>query len=305
MERGFSLSELLVSLVLISSISLALLKQQWQLHRLVSQTNQQARAWLQTNNDRARGIYPKAAQQGLSLIELMISMVLAVGMMTLMIQVYVQVRQHFHTAQMSINQTSRMQIVLSFIRQSVQKSGFTPCGPLNHLVTKDRRSGQVLETIEASTLAKGAYTLHGMYEQFGQVEAIQDQRYLRASSVQGLSDQYPLIIADCQHAEVHEAYKILFRKDHIEIALTQPLAYAYVEPIYIGEWVEDSFVVKDNRQGIRALSYHRHHHSEELMIGVQALDYHLEKIAGKTLVHLIVTMNKESPYMMDVRVHNS
>lgn len=49
-NQGFSLTEVLVSLVLITSTSLALLKQQWQVSQLFSQTDIRANRLSQSDN---------------------------------------------------------------------------------------------------------------------------------------------------------------------------------------------------------------------------------------------------------------
>lgn len=49
-NQGFSLTEVLVSLVLITSTSLALLKQQWQVSQLFTQTDIRASTLSQSDN---------------------------------------------------------------------------------------------------------------------------------------------------------------------------------------------------------------------------------------------------------------
>lgn len=49
-NQGFSLTEVLVSLVLITSTSLALLKQQWQVSQLFTQTDIRANRLSQSDN---------------------------------------------------------------------------------------------------------------------------------------------------------------------------------------------------------------------------------------------------------------
>ena len=50
MDQGFSLTEVLVSLLLMTTTSLALLKQQWQVSQLVNQTQQRVSALTQLDN---------------------------------------------------------------------------------------------------------------------------------------------------------------------------------------------------------------------------------------------------------------
>jgi len=56
MNQGFSLIEVLVSLFLVTSISLALLKQQWHVHQLFHQMHVQANIALQLDNTLERHV---------------------------------------------------------------------------------------------------------------------------------------------------------------------------------------------------------------------------------------------------------
>lgn len=64
MNQGFSLTDVLVSLLLITSTSLALLKQQWQVSQFVNQLQTRAHLLLQLDNDTERLYAGKIALLG-------------------------------------------------------------------------------------------------------------------------------------------------------------------------------------------------------------------------------------------------
>ena len=64
MNQGFSLTDVLVSLLLITSTSLALLKQQWQVSQFVNQLQTRANLLLQLDNNTERLYAGKIARLG-------------------------------------------------------------------------------------------------------------------------------------------------------------------------------------------------------------------------------------------------
>ena len=140
-ERGFSFIEILVALLLTTSISLALLKQQWQIHRWRIQIQHQARIWLQESNQR---------EQGLSILECMLGLTLALSLLTLLMQQYLQIKQQTYSMAQTMLQASRLQMVVDLLRGSGHQAGFTPCLPIGYLYSFDHRSRRRLQAIEVS-----------------------------------------------------------------------------------------------------------------------------------------------------------
>lgn len=299
MERGFSLSEVVVSLLLVTSISLALLKQQWHLHRLMLQTQLQVKVWQQTDNDRERGMSVKE-QRGTSILELLIGLVLALGIVAGLLQQYLQIKHQFQDLQTVIDHLSRTQLVVDFVRMSVQKAGFTPCLPINHLQTIDHRTHRPLESIHWQSNDPSRLQVFSMRDNFVEVTRIAYQQKIYTSSVMSKSTHSPLIIADCYHAEVYQDYVI----EDAKIVLAHPLTYTYHAPIYLGEWRDASFLMRPNRDGKLSMFYD-HLHSEELLSDLDGMVWRLDKVQTDTLVHCDLSLNKEQTVTIDIRPRQS
>ena len=91
-----------------------------------------------------------------------------------------------------------------------------------------------------------------------------------------------MIIADCQHAEVLDAYQI---GPH-SIQFSQALHYTYHPPIYLGEWLKESFYIAVNHNGQNSLFYQQNQHVDELMSDLQGISGYLEISQQKRWLHL-------------------
>ncbi len=304
-ERGFSLSEVLIALLLMTSISLALLKQQWQMHRLREHIKQQDQHWLDLNNAREREAPDKTwFQHGLSLIECMIALTLSLSIITVLMQEYVQIRQQFHLAGLAIDHSARIQYVLDLIRRRGHQAGFTPCLPLSRLVSLDHRTGHVLPTLIFDSVPVSKISLYRMQEAFVRIEHIDHQHQLYTPEKLILHPKSPIIIADCQHAEVVADYRILSAHHQTIIECSKELTFKYHAPIYLGEWVEESFGLHSSRQRQSGLFYQYHEHREELMPDVTRLHGQLERHHGQSVLHLELGTTEQRHIPLDIRMHH-
>ncbi|MCR9192536.1 MAG: prepilin-type N-terminal cleavage/methylation domain-containing protein [Gammaproteobacteria bacterium] len=282
-ERGFSFSEVLLALLLVTSISLALLKQQWKMHRWMIEMQRQDRAWLDLSNERER-----SQQQGFSLIEWMIGLALSLSLITACIQQYAHVQRHFHWLVVKMAKASGLPITLDLLRSRGHQAGFTPCLSLPALQTLDRRSGHALQMLSFSD-HDSKITFRRMHEVHVPVAKIRGQRRVTLAASMTWHTGMPLIIADCQHAEVHAAYQISQRS----INLAHALRFDYHAPIYIGAWVEESFWIKNHTL------YYQQQHAEALMSDIVAWRWQL----APHLLHLDIDRGDKDSIPLDIRLH--
>lgn len=298
MERGFSLSEVLVSLVLVTSLSLALLKQQWQLHRMVNQTKLQVYLWLETSNAQQRHD-TKRLQQGTSLIELMISLTLAVSIMTLVSQQYVQIKQQFLAAQTTLHHLARLQLALTTVRSSIQKAGFTPCMPLDVLESFDPRSHQPLHAIDFKSSDPTWLSTSHMQDNLMLVDKIIHQQLIYSTTNPSPILQGPLLLADCHHAEVLSE----FQQQGSLIKLQHPLTFTYYPPIYLGEWIVDSFGLPSGQQRIKSMFY-QHRHRETLLSNVKTMHWQVLHRNSHKVMHLELIEEDDANVSLDIQMPN-
>lgn len=289
-ERGFSLIEVLVTLILITSISLALLKQQWQISRLRIQIQQQNLTWLQEHNHK---------EQGFSILECLIGMTIALTILTIFMQQYVQIKQQTELSRQNIQQLSRMQTVLQILENSGHQAGFTPCLPIAHLQTFDHRNGQTLQAFHLEIAESFKLTLQRMAH-FVPVLSHSESHSFTVLDQWRPRAHVPLIIADCQHAEVLDGYQIKSNA----IQFFQNLKFKYHPPIYLGEWLTESFWVKPNLTGKPALFYQVHQQAEELWTDVQKMQAYVETKRPYPLLHISFDIAKDKPISYLIRLYH-
>lgn len=290
-QRGFSFIEILVALLLTISISLALLKQQWQMSRLRMQIQQQDLIWLQESNRRERG---------LSILECMLGLALALSILTLLMQQYLQIKQQTYQAMQTLLQISRMHTVVNLLRESGHQAGFTPCLPLGALRSFDHRSEQPLFMYNWNPQAE-KLSFYRMSSQFVSVSP-STRRNIFVTSGHFIPHLHqPVILSDCQHAEVVEGYEM---GSHT-IQFSQALKYRYHAPIFLGEWLSETFWVKANAHGQQALFYQKHHHAEELLTGMQSMQGYIETKNHHSWVHLSMNLTHGKTLPLIIRMYHA
>ncbi|ASQ46562.1 PilW family protein [Legionella clemsonensis] len=222
---------------------------------------------------------------GLSLIEMMLSLFLATVLIALLTGQYLIVKQHYYRLQDLLDYALELDWIEDLIRNSVHGAGFTPCVGLNWLKTLDGRTGKKLAVIEVKQ--SGSLATYRMSEQFDSV-----LRYDTNSVVITGNHLYKknqtVLIADCFHAEVRTIATIQRRKSEKIITLKTPIIFDYVEPIYLGEWIEEHFFIQKNSAGKEALYYQRGR-AEELTPIVKNLSATLHS-GQKLIMQLLLTL---------------
>ncbi|MDP3705801.1 MAG: prepilin-type N-terminal cleavage/methylation domain-containing protein [Legionellaceae bacterium] len=282
-NRGFSLTEVLVSLLLITSISLALLKQQWQVSQLMQHVLKRFEMLAQSDNERESSFTLRKHQGGFGLMELCISLLLVSCIISGLMQHYLQVKRQYQFTQTSIEEAAELQWVSEWIRMSVRKAGFTPCLSIEYLDTVDQRHEK---TPPISLMASNdLLRINRMSDDFVVLSSLPSQGEIHIPSGHLFQYEHPIVIADCYHAEVQQISAIYQTTDGQWLQLDKPLAFTYQSPIYIGPWIEESFFMSRNIQGIQSLAY-RLHHTEELTPLVHSMAVTKEQHAGHTLVKI-------------------
>lgn len=290
-QRGFSFIEMLVALLLTISISLALLKQQWQMSRLRIKIQQQDLIWLQESNRR---------ELGLSILECMLGLALALSILTLLMQQYLQIKQQTYHATQTMLQISRMHTVVNLLRESGHQAGYTPCLPLGALRSFDHRTGEPLLMFNWNPQTM-AVTFNRMSSQFVSLSPSTRRNIFLVSGHFIPHLHQPLMLSDCQHAEVVEGYDIGSHK----IQFSQPLKYRYHFPIFLGEWLSETFWVKANARGQQALFYQKHHHAEELLTGMQSMQGYVETKNQRSWMHLSMSLTDGKIFPLIIRMYHA
>lgn len=240
-------------------------------------------------------------QRGIGLVELMVSVLLTSILVILATQQYlVSKRQYFHVHTL-LEQDFELQLINDLLRDSVRRAGFTPCLSINSLPLVDQRNSKTkLSAIEINE-KHDQLKIRRMSEYFTTVIKILSQDVLLVNSELQFNPQQVLLIVDCYHGEILPIASVRKTTHGTLIKLTRGLSFNYSSPIYLGEWIEESFFIQTNRQGNRAL-YYRRLHAEELTDRVNTLWVNLETHQSHTWVKLIWGLEQTKPLQIVTEV---
>lgn len=194
-------------------------------------------------------------QQGLGLVEIMISLLLASVIMTALLTHYTALKQHYYHLQTNLDEAMELQLASDVMRDSIRQAGFTPCLNINQLTTLDHRDGR--ENIKAIEVLSGL-RINRMNSNFNVILGMSNRSQLRATRDTMLHATQFILISDCYHAEVLQIMHVNQMKSEQIVTLEDSLTYTYQPPIYIGEWVHERFFVRAKA----GLLYQRDHTDE-------------------------------------------
>lgn len=240
----------------------------------------------------------KSTQNGVGLLEIMVSLFLASLIMTGLIQHYISTKQHYAYLESVLDDATELQLAIDYLRNSIHQAGFTPCLSINQLMTLDNRD--IYKPLIAIDLRQGTrpiLQINRMSAYFDTITSFTSASEIVTSHITSLHPLHPIVIADCHHAEVHTIREISHTKTMQFITLNSPLVYQYEEPIYIGEWVEEQFFVRNTG----GLFYYRHH-TDELTRHVTSILPTVQDTATGLVVHVILGLDHERRLQIDTRV---
>jgi hypothetical protein len=235
--------------------------------------------------------------KGFSLLELMISLLLFMLLMMILMQQILHLRRMSTELFLGVDETLEMQWVTDFIRSRVRMVGYTPCRRIDHLEVFDARVNP--NSLAMMTFHGEKLTLRRMHEQsFPILKQKNDQVFFTRHNQ--LSRKWPVMVADCYHAEVHDISTINSYSDADEVILSMPLQFTYEPPVYVGEWISESFFTRNVSFGKYALFY-KNHHVDKLTSSIQKISMNLHEIQDYLYVHLVLEGHAQS-WILKTRV---
>lgn len=169
------------------------------------------------------------------------------------------------------NEVIELQWVFDAMRVKIHHAGFAPCLGLNHLTMIDTRDHP--ENLQAIEIIQGdlpQLVIRKMDEQRFGLTQILGPTQLSLSTKLFRSDR-PIIIADCEHAEVHEIEKARLTKLGYLIQLQKPLVFHYANEVYAGAWLSETFYFRK----LKGLLMKRHR--IDLMVAAKAGRFYIKK----------------------------
>ncbi len=240
--------------------------------------------------------------RGMGLPEVLISLLLASFIMTAMVNHYLGTRQQYLQVEKKIESAYELQLVTELIRDSVRRAGFTPCLGINHLVTLDRRNyHKNLAAIEVNSDSQSSFKINRMSEYFDSVFRVVSPTELLTTRRHALNLDNPVLVADCYHAEIHKISKISKTATGQIITLTQALSFTYQAPIYIGEWIEETYFIH-SLPNHKATLFYQMHHADELSADVHSMSVHMDNHQNRMLLDVILGLDNDKQWQVNATV---
>jgi len=232
-------------------------------------------------------------QQGSSLVELMVALLLSSFLCALLIQQYLISKRHYLDVQKTLSQSSELVWITELLRNSIRHAGFTPCANINQLQGVDHRSQspipQAIALDELNITRMSTDFSPVIRQQFDKVSVTNNTRFKVGQLV---------LVSDCFHAEIEHISAISHGGNEAILHLSAPLTFVYQSPIFVGEWLEERFFIRKNTQGEKAL-YYQQQQSEELSDAIDELT--AEDQQGVLLITLRLKKGELIPLKTRVR----
>ena len=244
-------------------------------------------------------------QSGMSITEVLISLFIASIIMTTLTQLYLSNKRQYSEAQKVLAASFDLQWVSDLLSDSIRRAGFTPCLGIDQLESIDRRDyKRTLQGLKMEQAPRQLIQINRMSEYFTQVNNIQGPTRLIVSNRIIFKELHPVLIADCDHAEVQEILSVDKIARGYLLTLAKPLVYSYPTKAYIGEWFEEQWFIKPNAKKENTLHY-KLFQTEELTSLVHSLQIKKKLIHDKTLVEIIMGLGKDKTHQLMVAVRGS
>jgi prepilin-type N-terminal cleavage/methylation domain-containing protein len=224
---------------------------------------------------------------GFSLPELLISLFLISLISSVLISSYLFNKQQYLALHEQLDLNFEVQWIHDLLADSLRRDGFSPCLPVDQLLVDDRPK-------------QSGLFVHRMSEQFGELIHVLSPNLIQVTEEALLYPKQALLIADCEHAEIHQIVHLEKTAHGSLITLAKPLQYSYPSVTYVGRWIEEEWLIKPNRQGIKALYYNK----EELSALIHALSYEKKQIQGKTVFFLTLGLEHDKTHHLRVVVRS-
>lgn len=244
-------------------------------------------------------------QAGVSLSEVLISLFLASVIMTLLIQFYLGSKHQYIEIEKILEAEFDMQWVDDLLSDSIRRAGFTPCLGLDQLQVIDHRNYR--NNIHALNIENQPYPfiqVNRMKENFAKLIKIESPTTLLVEHLITPNEKRTLLIADCNHAEIHEFFSMNQHVNETRITLRKPLVYFYETSAYVGEFLEERWFIKKNAQGQNTLHY-QCLQTEEVTPLVHSLSIEKQYIQDKPFLKVILGLEDDKAHQLMIAVRGS
>lgn len=165
-------------------------------------------------------------QAGLSLTEVLISLFLTSVIITTLFQLYLGSKRQYVEIEKILTTRFDLQWVSDLLSDSIRRAGFTPCLGIDRLQVIDRRNHQnKIQALQIGNQPNQFIQVNRMNEHFTKIVKIQGATRILVQNPVSFHKKRPVLIADCEHAEVQELLEIEQQAENSLITLNKPLFF--------------------------------------------------------------------------------
>lgn len=242
---------------------------------------------------------------GISLSEVLLSLFLASLVATMLMQFYSSTKHQYIEAKKILSEHFDVRWVSDLMSDSIRRAGFTPCLGLDHLSVSDSRSpGVKIQAVKFETEPQRSLQINRMSEHFAQVQRFESTTQIVLDSPIVLNKKRPLLIADCEHAEVVRILNEETEQGGTRIILTKPMHSEFLGETYVGEFLEERWFIKKNRQKKNTL-YYQLKQTDEITSLIHSLTVKIQNVAGRQFIEVIIGLSEDKFHKLMVAVRGS
>jgi hypothetical protein len=221
------------------------------------------------------------------------------------IQFYLGCKRQYHEAERVLTTCFELQWVGDLLSDSIRRAGFTPCLGIDQLQVIDRRHNQRIDALKIENKAHQFIQVNRMSEHFAKVMKMQNPSQIGVQNSVRFHAKRPILIADCEHGEVHELLNIEQHTDESLITLNKPLRYSYdTASTYVGEFFEERWFIKSNVKGHKPTLYYQLTQTEEVTSVIHSL--HTKQDAqNKRFLELSLGLKDDKTHQLIVTMRGS
>jgi Tfp pilus assembly protein PilW len=245
---------------------------------------------------------------GVTLIELMISLVISFIILNILLEIYISAKKNFMFQSALATLQENALTALQTLKSDINAAGFTGCArlsagfPLQNHTDYSYGPSNKLIIDNATMTTRHMDTLPDALQQ-----DMLDSNTLHLTTSHLYIAGEPIIIADCQSAEVVTVKsQYLSAKNSQVVITTQPLTKFYGKNSEAGRLIINTYFVKmTNRKNrakkpINALYFKNiNNHTTEIAEGIDTLQYNLGPEKNTLSIHLTVSSPDAIPLTKD------
>ena len=241
-------------------------------------------------------------QAGISLSEVLIGLFLSSLIMSLLMQFYSQSKQAYIEMETLLATHFDLRWVSDLLSDSIRRAGFTPCAGIDQLHLQ--KQGKLVPGLQIENGPRHLLRINRMHEQFAEVINFPSPSHILVPYATSFNKKRPLIIADCEHAEILQSFTMRPHAKGVLITLDKPLQFNYARSVYIGEYWEELWFIKKNSQGESALFYQLGQ-SEEVSSIIKSLHSRRERRHGVSVIQVTLGLAEGKKQHITVTVRSS